>query len=538
MLRFGIVLIVAIVTLSYRLALGLPVTDQSKGSPWPMPINITETEDVVVMRGPEEFRFIASGETCDILEAAFRRYQSIIFYGNPDAAHLPKKKASKSSSSSKHHSSHTLGIITVTVKKCEDYPSLESDESYSLVVGDENSSVTASTIWGGLRGLETFSQLTYYDSDGFLVINKTTIQDSPRFSHRGLLVDTSRHFIKVPVLLQNLDAMAYNKLNVFHWHIVDMQAFPYESKNFPSLSGIGAYSPSHVYTQEDVATVIEYARLRGIRVMPEFDTPGHTFDSWGSIKDLLTPCYSGGKPDGTFGPINPSLNTTYDFLKVFMEEITSVFPDHYIHTGGDEVSFKCWQSNPQITEFMKTQGFGTDYSKLEQYYEQKLLDIMSDLKSGYAVWQEVIDNNVKVRNDTIVEVWLPKWQKEFAKVTSLGYRTLLASTFYLNRVASPYSQDWRGYYGVDPQNFTGTDAQKKLVIGGEVCMWGEYVDGTNLIPRLWPRASAVAERLWSPQSVTSLDEAKPRIAEHRCRMLRRGLQVQPITGPGYCRDEF
>ncbi|XP_071844472.1 beta-hexosaminidase subunit beta-like isoform X1 [Apostichopus japonicus] len=536
MLSLFSTLILGLTLCMYGLSSGSSV---SNGSPWPMPMSFTQTDEVVVMSGAEEFRFIAAGDTCNILEAAFKRYRNIIFYGTPESSNW-QKKSTKNDHLGKLLASSTLQNVAVTIKKCEDneYPSLESDESYSLAVGDANSSIIANTIWGGLSGLETFSQLTYYNNDGMLVINKTTIQDSPRFSHRGLLVDTSRHFIKVPILLQNLDAMAYNKLNVFHWHIVDMQAFPYESINFPSLSETGAYSPSHVYTQEDVALVIEYARLRGIRVMPEFDTPGHTFNSWGSIKDLLTPCYSGDKPDGTFGPVNPTLNSTYDFLKSFMQEITSVFPDHYIHLGGDEVNFKCWQSNPQITDFMKAQGFGSDYSKLEEYYEQKLLDIMSDLNSGYAVWQEVIDNNVKVKNDTIVEVWLPKWQNEFAKVTSKGYRTLLTSTFYLNRVASPYGQDWKGYYGVDPQDFNGTDAQKKLVIGGEVCMWGEFVDGTNLIPRLWPRASAVSERLWSPQSVTSLDDAKIRIAEHRCRMVRRGLQVQPITGPGFCRVEF
>ncbi|KAJ8028863.1 Beta-hexosaminidase subunit beta [Holothuria leucospilota] len=903
------------VTIVSCYAYGLPVTQQSKGSPWPLPMKISTTHDTVVLAGAEEFSFKVGGAACDILDEAFVRYRNIIFYGPPETSSTHKQRIPQK----KIRASGTLVSVTVNIQTCEDVPSLESDESYSLTVGDSTATISANSIWGGLSGLETFSQLAYFSEQGVLVMNKTSIDDAPRFAHRGLLVDTSRHFIKVPVLLKNLDAMAFNKLNVFHWHIVDSQAFPYESKAFPSLSEQGAYSPSHVYTQEDVAAVIEYARLRGIRVMPEFDTPGHTFNSWVSIKDLLTPCYSGGKPDGTFGPINPTLNSTYNFLKPFFQEVTSVFPDHYVHLGGDEVNFKCWQSNPQITDFMKAQGFGTNYSKLEEYYEQKLLGIMSDLKAGYAVWQEVIDNNVKeygdgeqeygedeheygddeqeygddeheygdgeheygdgeheygdgeqeygedeheygedehecgdgeheygdgeheygddeheyvqgddeheyddgehecgddeheygdgeheygedeqeyvqgddeheyddgeheygddeheygdgeheygedeqeyvqgddeheyddgehecgddeheygdgeqeygedeheygddeheygdgeheyddgeheygdneheygddeheyddgeheygdgeheygdeeheygddeheyddgeheygdgeheygddeheygddeheygddghderslllalllfnnvnsqvrsdtvvevwkdpyqdemakvtakgyttilstpwylnylkspynndwvdyysveplsfnghdlryishhaqVKNDTVVEVWLPKWQAELAKVTAMGYRALLASTFYLSQVATPQKQDWKSYYGVDPQGFNGTDAQKKLVIGGEVCMWGEYVDGTNLISRLWPRASSVAERLWSPAAVNSVDDAKPRIAEHRCRMLRRGLQVEPITGPGFCREE-
>lgn len=522
------------VTIVSCYAYGLPVTQQSKGSPWPLPMKISTTHDTVVLAGADEFSFKVGGAACDILDEAFVRYRNIIFYGPPETSSTHKQRIPQK----KIKASGTLVSVTVNIQTCEDVPSLESDESYSLTVGDSTATISANSIWGGLSGLETFSQLAYFSEQGVLVMNKTSIDDAPRFAHRGLLVDTSRHFIKVPVLLKNLDAMAFNKLNVFHWHIVDGQAFPYESKAFPSLSEQGAYSPSHVYTQEDVAAVIEYARLRGIRVMPEFDTPGHTFNSWVSIKDLLTPCYSGGKPDGTFGPINPTLNSTYNFLKPFFQEVTSVFPDHYVHLGGDEVNFKCWQSNPQITDFMKAQGFGTNYSKLEEYYEQKLLGIMSDLKAGYAVWQEVIDNNVKVRSDTVVEVWKDPYPDEMAKVTAKGYTTILSTPWYLNYLKSPYNNDWVDYYSVEPLSFNGTDAQKKLVIGGEVCMWGEYVDGTNLISRLWPRASSVAERLWSPAAVNSVDDAKPRIAEHRCRMLRRGLQVEPITGPGFCREEI
>jgi len=330
--------------------------------------------------------------------------------------------------------------------------------------------------------------------------------------------------------------MAYNKMNVFHWHVVDDQSFPYESRSYPSMSRMGAYSTSHVYTQEDIKEIIEFARQRGIRVIAEFDTPGHT-NSWGhSMPGFLVQCCSSGKFNGNYGPVDPSNPDVFTFLQGFMKELTEVFPDHYLHLGGDEVSFGCWQSNPNVTKFMTAQGFGTDYSKLENYYEQKLLDIMDSFNAGYVVWQEVFDNKIKIRPDTVVHAWKGDWKKELAAITSQNYKALLSTPWYLNYIS--YGIDWHTYYDADPQSFNGTDAQNALVMGGEACMWGEFVDGTNVLSRLWPRAGAVAERLWSPATVTDHNDASHRIEEQRCRMIRRGIPAEAPNGPNFCHYEF
>ena len=126
--------------------------------------------------------------------------------------------------------------------------------------------------------------------------------------------------------------MVYNKMNVFHWHIVDDQSFPYESTTFPLLHENGAYdAETHVYSQRDIADVIEYARLRGIRVVPEFDSPGHTL-SWGKgQEELLSVCYDDeGRPLQEQGPIDPSKESTFTFLTDFMKEVKDVFPDKFI----------------------------------------------------------------------------------------------------------------------------------------------------------------------------------------------------------------
>lgn len=196
--------------------------------------------------------------------------------------------------------------------------------------------------------------------------------------------------------------MAYNKLNVFHWHIVDDHAFPYESRKFPELSSQGAFTKKMVYTQADIARVIEYASLRGIRVLPEFDTPGHT-RSWGvSHPELLTQCE--GPYEGKLGPMNPINDDVYVFLKDLFAEVAEVFPDKYIHLGGDEVGFECWQSNSNITEYMQENNIA-NYEKLEEIFIQKIIDEVETLRANSIVWQEVYVNRVNLPLKTAVHIW-------------------------------------------------------------------------------------------------------------------------------------
>lgn len=519
-----------------------PFSQAELGRPIPMPqVYKPLATQTKLNKKSFEFTLEKGSFSCDVITLAFDRYHKIIF--NPDAYEINqgkpvsrkiKQKKSKSYVKSTRNESLLNKAVINVEQACEDYPTLESDESYTLEVTDSIAIVNSKTSWGMLRALETFSQLVFENEYGELLINETFIQDYPRFNHRGILLDTSRHYIETSILKIHLEAMAANKMNVFHWHIVDDQSFPYQSYTFPELSDKGAFDPyDHIYTSSDVKDIIEFSRQRGIRVVPEFDTPGHT-QSWGKSLPILAPCYKDGKPDGTFGPIDPTKNLTYSVLSDLVKELANVFPDKYIHLGGDEVDFSCWKTNPDIIDFMNKNGYGNDFSRLEQYYVQNLLDIVSKVSpsSGYMIWQEVVDNHVKVKSDTVVEVWKDPWPQEMETVTTYGYRTLLSTCWYLNYIS--YGADWVNYYKCEPLNFNGTDAQKDLVIGGEACMWGEYVDGSNVISRTWPRTTAVAERLWSARDVTDLDDAGDRIEQQRCRMIRRGINAEPFRGPGYC----
>jgi hexosaminidase len=322
--------------------------------------------------------------------------------------------------------------------------------------------------------------------------------------------------------------MSYNKLNVFHWHIVDDHSFPYESKKFPELTK-GAYDVTMIYSQADVASIIEYARQRGIRVMAEFDTPGHTA-SWGaSHPELLTKC--GGPYAGKLGPINPIDDNVYDFIFELFEEIVEVFSDHHVHLGGDEVGFECWETNEEILKFMKMHNI-TSFAILEELYIQKLIDQVSRLKKNSIVWQEVYTNGVKLPNGTIVHVWTGNQKKLLSRITHDGLPALLSSCWYLDHLST--GGDWLKFYRCDAHEFPGTIQQKQLVMGGEACMWGEVVDDSNVIQRIFPRASATAEKLWSKMDVVDENCAMERLEEHYCRMRIRNIDAQPPNGPGLC----
>ncbi|CAI9721056.1 beta-hexosaminidase subunit beta-like [Octopus vulgaris] len=403
------------------------------------------------------------------------------------------------------------------LKSVSSLPGKAKDE---VNITSQLATVSAKSVWGALRGLETFSQLVFEHGNKEIVVNKTFIRDSPRFRHRGILLDTARHYISVPLILKNLDAMSYNKFNVLHWHIVDDQSFPYESRTFPQMSQKGAYSSRFTYSQFDVSRVIEYARLRGIRLIPEFDTPGHTM-SWGkAFPFLLTPCYVDGQPGRanytqhhTHEVFNPIYEETYEFLRRFFKEIIETFPDRYIHLGMDEVYYACWKSNPHIIEFMRQKGFAQDeFYKLEQYYIERLMAIISHLGGSYVIWQDPIENGALPKYDTLVQIWkdtslwdiYDNWQNYSMMVAQKGYKMILSSCWYLNYVN--YGPDWESLYLCDPTDFTDDPKLKNLMIGGEAC--------------LWPRASAVAERLWSKREINNVDDAQFRLDQQRCRLLR------------------
>ncbi|KAH8872849.1 Beta-hexosaminidase subunit beta [Schistosoma japonicum] len=480
----------------------------------------------------ESITFIHSYTCCYILTDALKRFEQSLTL---------LKQYLKIPANLSNNTIHTI-LISIS-SGCDEsngelWPTELMNETYSIIVFNEKIILQSKEIWGTLHGLETLLQLVYRSSLDTKIIEGGVILDEPLYQHRGFLIDTSRHYLSIDEIKKFIDAMSMVKMNVLHWHIVDDQSFPYVSKTFPKLSLKGAFHPNIlIYTPSDVEDLVNYARLRGIRIMPEFDTPGHV-DSWGKgYPEVLTKCYIKGEPDGSLGPINPTTNVSYNFITQLYTELLTVFPDNWFHLGGDEVSYDCWRSNPSINEFMKQMEFGDDYHRLEGYYINRLIKIINDIKPSKrqitpVVWQEIFQNGFRGDKSTIIHVWKDlDWQSVVKNITKTGYKVLFSAAWYLNYIS--YGDDWKNYYHVNPRDFGGTKEDAKLVIGGEAAMWGEYVDDTNLFSRSWPRGSAVAERLWTDEAPNMTDFI-PRVEELRCRMLSRGWNAEPINGPGFC----
>ncbi|MFH4982690.1 hypothetical protein AB6A40_009399 [Gnathostoma spinigerum] len=356
-----------------------------------------------------------------------------------------------------------------------------------------------------------------------------------------------RHFLSTDMLKAVIDLLAQNKFNVFHWHIVDSESFPYASKSVPELAK-GAFSPKHQYSIQDIKDIVEFGRLHGIRILPEIDTPGHVA-SWGrGVPKLLARCFD---DNGTETFDRNIFDVTqdavlWDVLDALFKEVFELFPEKFVHLGADEAAFwtrECWENNPNISTFMQRYNINTT-DELQQWYLTKLLSLLRNQKEGkkkkYIIWQELFDYG-RAPEDVIVQVWkgsTPHTQMESIKnVTGAGHFALLSSCWYLD--VQRGSVDWSQHYNCDPTSFVGSVVQKKLVLGGEAALWGEWVDESNLIPRLFPRASAVAERLWSfIEEPIEINKVWPRLYEMQCRMAARGFPAEPGNGPGFCENEY
>ncbi len=389
-------------------------------------------------------------------------------------------------------------------------PQPGEDESYTLDVNEHTILLKAETELGALHGMETILQLIQPSGDGF-VIPAVHIEDAPRFAWRGLMLDPGRHFLPVPVVLRTLDGMAALKLNVLHWHLTEDQGFRIESRVFPKLTGLG--SGGEYYTQDQVREVIAYASARGIRVVPEFDMPGHT-QSWlvgypelGSAPGPFQLAERFGIMDAA---LDPTRESTYKFLDAFLGEMAGLFPDPSMHVGGDESNGNEWRANPRIKAFMLAHGMKTT-AELQAYFSARVQKILEKHHKQMVGWDEILSPTLP--RDAVIQNW--HGIEFLIDAAKQGHQTFLSHPYYLDQMDSAAEM-----FLADPlpANAGLTPEQAKLILGGEICMWGEQVVPSTIDARIWPRTAAIAERFWSPADDRDVNDMYRRLGVESLRL--------------------
>jgi len=426
-----------------------------------------------------------------------------------------------------YHDEVTSGSATLTVKTAgagDPLDQLGENESYHLEVTATHALLTAPNPLGVMHGLQTFLQLVTITPEGFSAPS-VTIDDEPRFPWRGLMIDVARHFQPLNVIERNLDGMEAVKMNVFHWHLSENQGFRAESKTYPLLTGKG--SDGDYYTQAQMREVVQYARARGIRVVPEFDMPCHTTAWFVGYPELA----SGKGPYkietrwGVFDPaMDPTRESTFEFISKFIGEMTTIFPDSYFHVGGDECNGKEWDANPRIKAFMRAHGM-KDNAALQSYFTARVQKLVAAHHRIMEGWDEVLGPDTP--KDVVIQSW--RGPKSLAAAARQGNRGLLSTGYYID-----LNQSAAEHYLADPLAGDGanlTPEEKKRVLGGEAAMWSEFTTPEIIDSRIWPRTAAIAERLWSPQDVRDVNSMYARMAVVSSKLESYGLTHQSFTRP-------
>ncbi|XP_026441772.1 beta-hexosaminidase 2-like [Papaver somniferum] len=493
-------------------------------------------------------------------------------------------------------SSHPpLEILTLTITDLNSPLQHGVDESYDLTIPTVGSAnLTSKTVWGAMRGLETFSQLVWSGGGDSLLFVGTGlyISDWAIFGHRGVLLDTSRNYYGVDDIIRTIKAMSANKLNVFHWHITDSHSFPLVLPSEPELARKGSYGPKMMYSVADVRKIVEVGFQHGVRVLPEIDMPGHT-GSWAeAYPEIVTCANMFWQPVGTAwedrlasepgtGQLNPLNPKTYEVTHNVLKDIATLFPEDFFHGGADEVVSGCWKTDPMVQNFVSNGG---TFSQLLEIFINSTLPYITSLNHTNVVyWEDVLlDQYVKVdpsflpKDSVILQTW-NNGPNNTKLIVSAGYRAIVSSSdfYYLDcghggfvgndsrydkqngdDLGSPFNYNngnggswcspfktWQRIYDYDITHGL-TEDEAKFVLGGEVALWSEQADPSVLDARIWPRASAMAETLWSGNRDETgkkrYAEATNRLNEWRYRMVARGIGAEPIqplwcmTHPGMC----
>ena len=500
----------------------------------------------------------------DLVNKALQRFKGTLQKG----AYVPWRFYQRGTDYEPAKSYTAASVKSITVQQVK---GSDDDESYSLTLAkDGTTAIKAATAEGAMHGLNSLAQLFYKTSGGqyYTKLAPVSITDKPTYGWRGLNVDIARNYQSPDQIKRLIDGLAFNKFNRLHIHATDSQSWPIEIPSLPNLAKKGAYSPELVWSAQALKDVQTYALERGIQSVIEIDSPGHTASIHWSEPELIVgyneqpwggvPSYCNEPPCGQVKLNNKAVKSY--FAKIYKDLLPRVAPfSSYFHSGGDEVNSNVYALDGGLNT--------NDSTKIQPYLNTFMNDLHSLVTSAslkQLVWEEMILVwNVTVPTaTTLVQSWQPG---SLPLVLKKGYKALFGdyTYWYLDcgygqwidpnttnpdtPIVPPYAdycspqKSWRQIYAYDPR-INVTAEEQKLIQGGEVHIWGELTDEVNLDAKVWPRASAAGEVMWSgPKGVAGVDESVTRrLADMRERLVGLGFAPQMVQmtwclqNPGSC----
>ncbi|KIY01627.1 uncharacterized protein Z520_03179 [Fonsecaea multimorphosa CBS 102226] len=460
------------------------------------------------------------------------------------------------------------------------------DESYTIDITQASQSVniTAQTVWGALHAFTTLQQIIISDGQGGLMVEQpVSIVDYPNYPYRGVMIDTGRNYIGIPKIYEQIDGMALSKLNVLHWHLVDAQSWAIQMTSYPQMTQ-GAYSPQMVYSQDDIRSIIAYARARGVRIIPEVDMPGHASSGWTEVDPSIVACANSWWSNDVWayhtavepnpGQLDILNNKTYEVIKNVYTELSGLFADSIFHVGADEIQTGCYNFSTLVQQYF-AQNSSRDYNDLLQIWVDTAVPIFNSVSNKtLMMWEDVVLNSYPHAHSVPTNIIMQTWNnglENIQNLTTLGYDIVVSSSdfFYLdcgfggwvtndpryNEMANPNAsvptfnyggnggswcapyKTWQRIYDYD-FTLNLTSAQKSHVLGTEVPLWSEQVDDTVISSKMWPRAAAAAELSWSGNrdpvtGIKRTTQMTQRILNFREYLVANGVQATPLV-PKYC----
>jgi hexosaminidase len=412
-------------------------------------------------------------------------------------------------------------------------------EGYSLVISSSSILIEANTENGLYYGVQSLLQLLPPQIESAIPAKATwsvpclSITDAPRFPYRGILLDCCRHFATVDEIKKLLDMFAMYKINRFHWHLTEDQAWRIEIKRYPKLTQIGSTRMedgkpySGFYTQDQVKEVIRYAAERNIEIIPEIEMPGHALAALSAYPEYsctggpFTPRTIWGVEEDVFCAGNQQ---TYSFLQNILDEVCDLFPSRYIHVGGDECPKSRWKNCPKCQSMMKAQGLNTEM-ELQAYFTKKIEKYLQTKGKRLFGWDEILEGGI----DPSATVMSWRGEKGGIEAANAGHDVVMTPSGYVyldhyqgDPLCEPVKigglSTLQNVYGYDPIPNSIAPEKAHHVLGVQGNLWREYLyDQQQVEYQLFPRVTAIAEIGWTDLKNKNVDNFIQRIDNHQTR---------------------